>query len=89
MQQFCTLPDEIHPILAPQNWAREDFRKDAVLWQNLQPTLHFATQMLLDDAALLWWTQSPLWSIDPSTRKILVVAREDRAILEPCFPECD
>lgn len=51
----CDLPEQIHPILARKNWVcHEPIKK--VFWQELQPALRLATQMLNEDKVLLWWT---------------------------------
>jgi len=55
-QKFCNLLQEIHPILARENWPNEDFDKDATLWYNLQPALRFASQMLASTSSILWFT---------------------------------
>jgi hypothetical protein len=58
LQHLCDLPETIHPILARENWLDMDVnvRGDNTLWNNLQPALRFVTQMLTNEAALLWWT---------------------------------
>jgi hypothetical protein len=56
LQQLCDLPSAIHPILTCEAWLCEDFGSNAALWQDLQPALRFATQMLTNNAALMWWT---------------------------------
>jgi hypothetical protein len=55
-EPWCSLSGIIHPILARRNWIYIGAYRNDELWRDLQPALRFATQMLFNDVALLWWT---------------------------------
>jgi hypothetical protein len=88
LQQYCDLPENIHPILAREKWAHENFDKDVALWQRIQPSLRFATQMLTSDPAILWWTHliygklfhdtlHDCWYLERTNRSFSVTALDD------------